>query len=232
MATEQMREEQTEKTQKIKKKGRKQRKNIRRLCMYAAASLSFISFLTTAEGMVAVIGEEDSWKAYFISFGIQAIVLILGTRFFEVWKIIKEAKEGKTEPLKIVKKEGVFGRFVNWLVNSLDKWLRFGAVNLFVRMLMIALYASAIAFSSFFSFVFLANHAYKDVRYSDYNIKIERFLVEETRKLRDINDATGRLMLAEIQKSVPEFQKLIDEFQETSTEDLKKIINPELFMNI
>ena len=68
-----------------------QSKNISRLLKYAAATLSFISFLTTANGLVAVVGEANRWQAYLISFGIQAIVLILGTEFLRVWEIIVES---------------------------------------------------------------------------------------------------------------------------------------------
>lgn len=182
---------------------KRQNRNIPRLLMYAAATLSFISFLTTADGMTAVIGKDDLWKAYFISFGIQAIVLILGTRFFKVWEIIKKSNEKKevTTP----RRNGVF--------------------NMFVRALMVVLYFCSIAFSSFFSFVFLANHAYDEVKPSDYNIAIEQFLVSETKNLKDINDATGRVMLAEIQRNAPKFNSLISEFKTSASTDLKKIIS-------
>lgn len=183
-------------------KAKQRNRNIPKLLMYAAATLSFISFLTTADGMAAVIGEDDLWKAYFISFGIQAIVLILGTRFFKVWEIIKESSKLKESGSQ---KNNAFKKIV--------------------QSLMVVLYFCSIAFSSFFSFVFLANHAYDEVKPNDYNIAIEKFLVWETKNIKDINDATGRVMLAEIQKYAPDFNTLISGFKTSASSDLKKIIS-------
>lgn len=184
-------------------KAQQRNRNIPRLLMYAAATLSFISFLTTADGMAAVIGEDDLWKAYFISFGIQAIVLILGTRFLKVWELIKDSNKSK---------EG-------------NNFHKNGAYKKIVQSLMVVLYFCSIAFSSFFSFVFLANHAYDEVKPNDYNIAIEKFLVSETKNIKDINDATGRVMLAEIQKYAPKFNSLISGFKTSASSDLKKIIS-------
>jgi len=201
--TEGQAEERERKSKQAREK--RQRGNIPRLLMYAAATLSFISFLTTANGMVAVVGKGNLLQAYLISFGIQAIVLILGTKFFEVWEIVKKSSQRKKK--------------VNAQKETYD------IPNLVIRVLMAVLYFCSIAFSSFFSFVLLANQAYDEVKPSDYNIAIEQFLVSETKHLKDINDATGRTMLGEIQRNAPKFNSLISGFKTTASTDLKKIIN-------
>lgn len=167
-------------------------KNIPKLLMYAAASLSFISFLTTAEGMTTVLGETDQWKAYFISFGIQSIVLVLGTSFLKVMEVIKV----------------VYNRLYQLLIGGL----------------IVALYISSIGFSAFFSYVFLANHAYNDVKTIDYNIEIEQFLVSETKHLKDINDVSGRAILRQIQKDIPTFNSSIGNINTNASMKVKKII--------
>lgn len=148
--------------------------SIEKILQYGAAVLSFVSFLTTANGMQQIVDENKSWQAYLISFGIQVIVLVLGTRFIDICQYFKQN-----------------GR--RWLIG-----------------LMAMLYLCAIGFSSTFSYVFLAEGAYKDNQASNYNIELEQFLVTESKNLKNTNDAAGRVILSEMQKLAPEFRSVND----------------------
>ena len=89
---------------------------------------------------------------------------------------------------------------------------------------MIALYIASIAFSSFFSFVFLSDAAYKKVRATDYNTEIEQFLVENTREIKNINDAINDVLLQKIREESPKFSNLLSTYQETASVEVEDII--------
>lgn len=71
---------------------------------YAATALSLVSFLTTAAGMDFIVGKGNNWKGFLISFGIQAIVLVIGLKFFEINAALKtRLKSGwKVLPLSVI----------------------------------------------------------------------------------------------------------------------------------
>ena len=186
----------------IQNKSRKtylRNKDYSRFLMYAATALSFISFMTTADGMTSVLGRDQLWKAYFISFGIQAIVLIIGTKMFKITNTLYS----------------VYSKNIKWYRTLLFS---------FVTLLIIILYLLSIGFSSFFSYVFLANHAYQDVQYNDYNIAIDRFIVLEEKNLKDKNAAIGRILLSKIQVEASEFRSLIDLYHKEADDNLNKTI--------
>ena len=65
--------------------------NIIRMLRYAAAALSVVSFLTTLNGINGII-TDNAWVAGLISFGIQAIILVMGLWFIPALKTIGEQK--------------------------------------------------------------------------------------------------------------------------------------------
>ena len=175
------------------------------MLQYAAAALSLVSFITTSNGLTTVLDKASAWQAYLISFGIQAIVLGIGMKLATILGSIW----GKNEMAKV--SSTVFRRFIG--------------------ISMVTLYLSAIVFSSFFSFVFLTNHAYSSLRETDYNIEIDSFLVGKTKELKDINDAVGKILQKEIQKNTVGFSTLLDKIKETAsasiTSETEKVtLNP------
>ena len=64
-------------------------KNIPQMLKYAAVALSAVSFITTLNGVKGIV-TDDIWLAGLISFGIQAIILVMGLWFLPalivIWK--------------------------------------------------------------------------------------------------------------------------------------------------
>lgn len=148
---------------------------------YGIAALSLVSFITTSNGLEKII-KNNRTIPLFISFGIQMIVLIVGTQLVNIVKSIHKIKINK--------------RF----------WKGIIAASVMIP------YLSAVCFSSFFSYVSLANDAYENVRESDYNIEIENFFNEELMNVKNLNDAAGNITLKQIQSYVPQFKGILDEF--------------------
>lgn len=162
-----------------------------KMLAYAAVALSFVSFMTTMNGVKGII-TDNAFYAGFISFGIQTIILVMGLWFVPVMgKIYKQ-------------------RINKFLKNS-------------VFILMPLLYLCAIVFSSFFSFVYMSNAAYNEVRLSDYNVEIELFLVENTREVKNINNAINDVLLQNIRETAPKFRDLMDDYQKQASQQIKDI---------
>lgn len=168
------------------------KENIIRMLRYAAAALSVVSFLTTLNGINGIV-TDNAWVASLISFGIQAIILVMGLWFIPALKTIWGQK--------------------------LNAWLR-GIVIAF----MIVLYICAIIFSSFFSYVYMSVAAYAEVQPIDYNMELELFLVENTRTLRNYNDAVYDVLLKNIRNTAPKFQALIENSHKTANDEIQQII--------
>lgn len=166
--------------------------NIIRMLRYAAAALSAVSFLTTLNGINGII-TGNVWLAGLISFGIQAVILVMGLWFIPAIKTIWEQK--LADLLKII-----------------------------VIFSMAVLYLCAIVFSSFFSYVYMSIAAYADVQPIDYNMELELFLVENTRTLRNYNDAIYDVLLQNIRNTAPKFQTLMDVFKDTANDEIQQII--------
>lgn len=166
--------------------------NIIRMLRYAAAALSVVSFLTTLNGINGII-TDNAWVAGLISFGIQAIILVIGLWFIPALKTIGEQK--------------------------FNIWLR-GIVIFF----MIVLYICSITFSSLFSYVYMSVAAYAEVQPIDYNMELELFLVENTRTLRNYNDAVYDVLLKSIRNTAPKLQALMENSRETANDEIQQII--------
>lgn len=166
--------------------------NIIRMLRYAAAALSAVSFLTTLNGINGII-TGNVWLAGLISFGIQAIILVMGLWFIPAIKTIWEQKLA-------------------------------GLLKIIVIFSMAVLYLCAIVFSSFFSYVYMSIAAYADVQPIDYNMELELFLVENTRTLRNYNDAIYDVLLQNIRNTAPKFQTLMDVFKDTANDEIQQII--------
>lgn len=98
-------------------------------------------------------------------------------------------------------------------------WLR-----IIVILFMIALYICAAVFSSFFSYVYMSNAAYADVRLTDYNMELELFLVDNTRTLRNYNDAIYDVALENIRQTAPKFRTLMESYRKTASDEIKQIV--------
>lgn len=167
------------------------RPNIIKMLIYAAAALSTVSFLTTLNGIDGIV-TDSIWLAGLISFGVQAIILVMGLWFIPAVKTIWEQN-----------------------IKSLLKRI--------VLFFMIILYLCATLFSSFFSYVYMSNAAYTDVRPTDYNMELELFLVENTRTLRNYNDAIYDLLLKNIRQTAPTFRTLWESYRQKANDEIRQI---------
>jgi len=228
-AQDKQRKEEKEECEDEKRK-KKERNNIIHVIRYGAAALSFVSFLTTAQGMEQIIGKEKSWQAYLISFGVQAIVLVMGLWFFRVREIIRKADMSDITTDGAEDTGGIFKQlFRHWgeVFSQKHPWYKKGNTDArrkqVVVLLITCLYLAAISFSSFFSFVFLTDRAYSKVKETDYNATIDMFLAQETRHLKSFNDEVGKLLIDEIRQYGGKFEDLVDTVQadvSTSVNDI------------
>lgn len=152
-----------------------------RLLRYAASALAFISFITTAEGLHEFVFIEEVWQAYLASFAVQSILLVFNFLFFHFYIRINRLE-----------------RFPLFFKRVLTYFIVF-------------LFTVALIISSTFSFVFIANNTYLTMRAKNSNITIERFLKEETNRLRTINDAIGKALREDITDRTKELQEVISE---------------------
>lgn len=90
--------------------------------------------------------------------------------------------------------------------------------------MIIVSYLSAIAFSSSFSYVYLANSAYTDVNPIDYDRQIDEFLVKNTKEIKHINEAESAIVLKRIRETAPKFRLLKDEYNIAADTELKNIL--------
>lgn len=102
---------------------------------------------------------------------------------------------------------------------NIKKWLR-----KIIVFFMIALYLCAIVFSSFFSYVYMSNAAYANVRPTDYNMELELFLIDNTRVLRNYNDAVYNVLLKNIRRTAPKFRTLVESLRQTTNDEIDQII--------
>lgn len=89
--------------------------------------------------------------------------------------------------------------------------------------LMIILYISSIGFSSFFSYVYISNEAYEDVRPTDYNMELELFLVDNTRTIREYNDTIGDMLIEKIRQTAPKFSALMESYHQVANDKIQEI---------
>lgn len=94
-----------------------------------------------------------------------------------------------------------------------------------LRGLVVILYISSLAFSSFFSFVFITNTAYEGVDTTDYNMEIEQFLINSTNELEKINDENCDELLLTIRTQAPEFNNLLQQNKNNASDEIKSIKN-------
>lgn len=121
----------------------------------------------------------EVWQAYLASFAVQSILLVFNFLFFHFYIRI----------------------------NNLERFPLF-----FKRVLtysIVFLFTVALIISSTFSFVFIANNTYLSMRAKNSNITIERFLKEETYRLRTINDEIGEDLRTDITDKTKELQQVI-----------------------
>lgn len=173
--------------------------DIIKMLRYAVAALSIVSFMTTLNGIQGIV-TNSLFFAGLISFGIQAVILVIGL----------------------------------WFVNALVT-VRKQQIAVFMKILaiglMIILYISSMIFSSFFSFVYLSNVAYADVRPTDYNMELEKFLVENTKEIKNINDAVSDILLQRIRKTAPKFRQLAENYQDVINNEIENILNGRIKYN-
>lgn len=161
---------------------------------YGIAALSFVSFLTTSKGLGEIMSSDYIVTPYLISFGIQVIVLVVGTKLANILKTISMLR--------------------------IRKFIR-----VLVAICALVPYITSVGFSSFFSYTFLSNQAYERVRETDYNIKIESFLNKEFGNLKNLNDAAGKVILAQVQSYIPQINNTLQQFQTVASDEISNIKN-------
>lgn len=161
---------------------------------YGIAALSIVSFFTTSRGLEEIVSSKYTITPYLISFGIQVLVLVVGTKLADILKNIRTLQKRKF-------------------------------IQVFVAFCALVPYITSVGFSSFFSYTFLANQAYERVRETDYNIKIESFLNEEFANLDNLNDAAGKVILAQVQSNIPQISNILQQFQTVASDEIADIKN-------
>lgn len=119
------------------------------------------------------------WQAYLASFAVQSILLTFNFLFFHFYIRINN-----------------LGAFPLLLKRILTYFIVF-------------LFTVSLIVSSTFSFVFIANNTYLQMRAKNSNITIEQFLKEETYRLRTINDEIGDNLRMDLIDRTEELQKVI-----------------------
>ena len=94
-----------------------------------------------------------------------------------------------------------------------------------IAILMILAYLCSVAFSSFFSFVYLSNEAYSEVNTIDYNTELELFLVENTKEIKNINESASAVLLNEIREVSPKFRSLEQGYANSSGQEWNIIVS-------
>lgn len=94
-----------------------------------------------------------------------------------------------------------------------------------LRGLVVILYISSLVFSSFFSFVFITNTAYKGVGTTDYNMEIEQFLINSTNEIEKMNDKNCDELLLIIRTQAPEFNNLLQQNKNNASDEIESIKN-------
>ena len=170
---------------------------IKHVLTYGIAMLSIVSFFTTSNGLQKLLVDEHNVTAYLISFGIQVLVLVIGS---QLWKIINffNQKEIKESAHSAFRKIAVI--------------------------LIVITYIISVMFSSVFSYVFIANAAYQNTKDTQYNIEIENFITEEIITLKEINRLEGNIILSNIQNYIPYFRNIESDIDSASDIDIAKII--------
>lgn len=98
-------------------------------------------------------------------------------------------------------------------------------LKVMITFLMLLSYLSAVSFSSFFSYVYLSNEAYKNVYPVDYNKQIEEFMVEGSKELNDINEAEINIILMKIRDIVPNIKNVVSSYDSAAVSKTNEIID-------
>ncbi len=175
--------------------GRKEVKSSTQLLRYAASAMAFISFITTAEGMKSFVFNNVSWQAYLASFAVQSILLVFNFLFFHFYVRIKHLNELPS----------FFKRALTYCI--------------------VFLFTGALIVSSTFSFVFIANNTYKDMRPKNSNITIEKFLTEEAYNLSRVNDEIGEKLRKKIVDKTGVLKESIGQQRTANNTSLETKIN-------
>lgn len=109
--------------------------------------------------------------------------------------------------------------------NAIKKLVSKKIAVVILRGLIVILYILSLAFSSFFSFVFITNTAYEGVDTTDYNMEIEKFLINSTNELEKINDKNCDELLLKIRTKAPEFNNLLQQNKNNASKEIEIIKN-------
>lgn len=119
----------------------------------------------------------------------------------------------------------VLGLYFLDVWNAIQKLVSKKIAVAVLRGLVVILYISSLAFSSFFSFVFITNTAYEGVGTTDYNMEIEQFLINSTNELEKINDKNCDELLLKIRIKAPEFNNLLQQNKNNASDEIESIKN-------
>ena len=161
----------------------KELNGVSKLLRYATTVLSFISLMTTAEGLQnLVFSDDEAWLAYLASFAVQAILVCFSLTYCHVFTVIRSVET----------------------LSERGKALMTGALTIFL--------AIAFVVSSSFSFSYIANNAYAQSWANDSEIMIERYLVQSISDLATENRRIGNLLYTDLESYNESLSKAIDEY--------------------
>lgn len=169
-------------------------KNGIKVLKISVASMSVLSWLTTAGGLQAFVFPGENLKALLASFAIQAILLVISLMYCQLYMWTKS---------------------IGWASK------KFGKIILYA---VTALLVVSMIWSSLFSYVFLADGIYGKKRCRDENIILEKFLVEQTASLQSENERYGELYKNDLQSTLESVNELLKNQQAKEEEKQKQVL--------
>lgn len=169
-------------------------KNGIKILKISVACMSVLSWLATAGGLQEFVFPGENLKALLASFAIQAILLVISLMYCQLYMWTKSTVWGSKR----------FGKIILYAVTAL----------LVVSMI----------WSSLFSYVYLADGIYGEMRCRDENIILEKFLVEQTSYLQSENEKNGQSYKENLQSSLESVNMLLKNQQAKEEEKQQKVL--------
>lgn len=187
-----------------------------RIVKIAAFCFAIVSWFATAQGLQEYVFNGQYWQACMISFGIQSILFVFNLKLPEYFAQIGKRVPNnlrKYRKYHLGKKRGTF--------KDTFKWTRLQKIIAFFYVLILLA-------SSFFSFVYMTNLVYKNTRYIDANIVLDRNYRMYLNKVDVYTNEFIKVSQLIINKKLSDLQSLIKDSNVQSERKSKSELQNEL----
>lgn len=170
----------------------------------AAFCFAIVSWIATSQGLHEYVFQDYYWQAALVSFGIQAILFVFNLKLPEYFDLIGKRTPDNERQLR-----------KTFIAHQMRyKWVP-------LQKLIAVFYAVILLASSFFSFVYITNLVYRDTRYLDANIALDRiyrsYLGDVTNYVNEYKKITRIIIskrLAELQLMIPDAEAAVAKTKE------------------